>query len=156
MQNQELPVIKEVKPINFLFFRTETNLSGLANLIPVAKALFREAVNNDLHITGPVQWHYFGFTGDPNQSFAIEIALPVDQVKEGYDGTFHFKRTGNFKCVTTIHEGIWSDMPLAYGRLMKFMEMNGFEGSGVNREVYLNVDFMNPEAGITEIQIGIH
>ena len=90
MQNQGLPLIKEVKPINFLFFRTETTVSGLGNLTPVAKALFREAVNNDLHITGPVQWHYFGFTGDLHQSFSIEIALPVDRVLEGYDGNISF------------------------------------------------------------------
>ena len=144
-----------MKPINFLFFRTETTVGGLGDLIPIAKALFREAVNSDLHITGPVQWHYFGFTGDPNQSFTLEIALPVDRVLEGYDGTFHFKRTGNFKSVSVIHEGNWSDMPAGYGRLMKFMEMNGIAGSGVNREVYLNVDFAHPEASMTEIQIGI-
>ncbi len=40
--------IKEVKPINFLFFRAETKVSELANLLPVAKGLFKEAVQYDL------------------------------------------------------------------------------------------------------------
>ncbi len=156
MQIHEEPVLKEVKPINFLFFRTETNMGGLSNLIPVAKALFREAVNNDLHITGPVQWHYFGFTGIEDQSFTLEIALPVDRVVEGYDGIFHFKRTENFRSASIVHEGSWSDMGMSYERLMKFMEQKKLQPSAVSREVYLNADFVHPEANMTEIQIGIN
>src|SRR5688572_19920620 len=101
--------VKEIKPINFLFFRTEAKIMELAGLIPVGQQLFKEAIDHKLTITGPVHWHYFGFEGDPSKSFILEIAIPVGEVEEGYDGQFHFKRTEPFKCVSMIHEGSWFD-----------------------------------------------
>ncbi len=53
------PVIKQVKPINFLFHRAEVNISDLINQVPVAKELFKESVRLDLHPSGPIHWHYF-------------------------------------------------------------------------------------------------
>ena len=148
--------IKEVKPINFLFFRAETKVSELANLLPVAKGLFTEAVQYDLRITGPIQWHYFGFTGDESKPFTLEIALPVAEVLKEYDGPFHFKRTETFKSVALVHEGSWFDLPASYGKLMDFISKNSLKPSAVNREIYINMDFLYPEANVTEIQIGIN
>lgn len=147
--------IKEVKPINFLYYRTETKVDNLINLIPVAKEIFREAVNNDLHITGPVHWHYTGFTGDENKLFTLEIALPVAAVLPDYDGKFHFKRTQPFKCVAEIHEGPWNEIPATYNKMMQFILKHKMEPSSVNREIYINADFYSADANVTEIQIGI-
>jgi effector-binding domain-containing protein len=149
------PAIKVVKPINFIYFRTETNVHQLVNFIPVAKDLFREAVNYNLHVTGPVHWHYFGFTGDGSAQFTLEISLPVSEVVNGYDGNFHFKRTQPFRCVSVVHEGGWLTIPESYARLMQFMADNKLEPVGVNREIYLNADFNDPEANITEVQLGV-
>src|SRR5688500_100519 len=103
--------VKAIKPISFLFFRKETRISELAKFIPVGQELFREAVLYKLPITGPVHWHYYGFQGDESKFFTLEIALPVGDVEEDYDGKFHFKRTESFKCVSYVHEGNWLDMP---------------------------------------------
>ncbi len=147
--------IRQVKPINFLFFRTETRVQELANFLQVAKELFREAVLHDLMITGPVHWHYFGFTGDESQPFTLEISLPVAEVKDAYDGKFHFKRTEPFTCASMIHEGSWHDIPQSYGKLMEFVGKQKLTPNALNRELYVNVDFNNPEANITEIQMGV-
>ena len=147
--------VKEVKPINFIYYRTETRLSDLINLLPVAQEIYREAVNNDLSITGPVHWHYFGFTGDETKPFTLEIALPVGKVLSGYDGKFHFKRTEPFKCVSLIHEGGWNEIPSTYDKMMQFITKHKLEPLAVNREIYVNADFNTPEANVTEIQIGI-
>jgi effector-binding domain-containing protein len=147
--------VVEVKPINFLFFRTETKVAELEKFLPVAQELFREAVKYNLAITGPVHWHYFGFEGDANKTFTLEIALPVGETQEGYDGKFHFKRTERFKCVSAVHEGSWLDMPHSYGRIMEFIKQNNFTPIARNRELYVNTDFKHPEANVTEIQIGI-
>src|SRR5262245_39301022 len=72
--------IKEVKPISFLFYRTETNVRELGNFLHIGQELFREAVANHLPVTGPVHWHYFGFTGDDSKPFTLEIALPIADV----------------------------------------------------------------------------
>ncbi|HYG17426.1 MAG TPA: GyrI-like domain-containing protein [Ohtaekwangia sp.] len=147
--------IKEVKPINFLFFRTAAKVSELVNFLDVARDHFREAVQYDLRVTGPVHWHYIGFT-DLQQLFTLEIALPVADILQEYDGAFHFKRTEPFRCVSTLHEGDWLTIPKSYNELAKFMQDNNVTPTAVNRELYINADFRFPEANVTEIQMGIH
>jgi hypothetical protein len=153
--SESVPTLKHVKPINFLFFRAETTVSELGNFLPVANDLFQEAFENKLRITGPVHWHYFGFSGDVSQLFTLEIALPVADVIREYDGKFHFKRTEPFKCVSLIHEGNWLEIPKSYDRLMEFLSKRKLTPAGMNREIYINVDFVSPDANVTEIQMGI-
>lgn len=147
--------IKEIKPISFLVFRTETTLHELANFLTVGQDLFKEAVSNQLVITGPIHWHYIGFEGDATKPFILEIALPVADVPQEYDGRFHFKRTETFKCVTSIHDGDWLNMGSCYGKMMEFITSRNLTPIGLNREIYVNADFKNPEANITEVQIGV-
>ena len=146
--------IKEVKPINFLFFRTETRVDELANFLPMAKELFKEAVQLDLWVTGPVHWHYYGFTGQ-TEPFILEIALPVSALPERYDGKFHCKRTEPFRCVSAFHEGSWTEIPVTYGRIMQYVQSNNLETILINRELYINTDFNHPDANVTEIQLGV-
>lgn len=153
--SEYVPTLKQVKPINFLFFRTETTVGELGNFLPIANDLFKEAFENTLRITGPVHWHYFGFAGDVNKPFTLEISLPVAEVIGEYDGKFHFKRTEPFSCVSIIHEGNWLEIPKSYERLMAFVTKKRLTPLGVNREIYINADFVNPEANVTEIQLGI-
>jgi effector-binding domain-containing protein len=148
--------VKVINPINFLYFRTETKVSELFKFLSVGQELFKEAVTQNIPITGPVHWHYFGFTGDPSQVFTLEIAIPVGEILEEYDGKFHFKRTESFKCISLVHDGNWLDMPKSYGKVFEFLATNKLESTSVNREVYINADFKYPEANISEIQIGIN
>lgn len=148
--------VKEVLPINFIYFRTETTISALQNFLPVSKELYREAVNTNLQITGPVHWHYYDFSMDPSKTFYLEIALPVSEVLSGYDGKFHFKRTQPFKCVSVIHEGAWNELPLTYNKMMQYISKHKLELAGANREIYINADFNFPEANVTEVQLGIN
>lgn len=148
------PIVKTIKPISFLFYRTETTVDKLNTLFWVAPELFREALLNKLTITGPVHWHYIGFT-DLAKPFTLEIALPVGEVLADYDGRFHFKRTEEFKCLTATHEGNWLEIPMSYQKLMQVAGEQKLQPVGVNRELYVNVDFNFPEANTTEIQLGI-
>jgi effector-binding domain-containing protein len=150
-----IPTLKQVKPINFLFFRTETTVSELEKFLPIANELFKEAFENNLRITGPVHWHYFGFTGDMRKAFTLEIALPVAEILNDYDGNFHFKRTEEFKCVSLIHEGSWLELPKSYEKLIGFISKRNLKMNAINREIYINVDFASLEANITEVQVGI-
>ncbi len=149
------PTIKLVKPINFLFHRAEVKLSDLVNQIPIAKELFKESVRLDLHPSGPIHWHYFGFAGDESKPFTLEVCLPVAILPIEYNGKLHIKRTENFKAVSLIHEGGWQDIPKSYGIIMSFIQEHKLQPNGVTRELYINVDFINPEANVTEIQMGI-
>jgi effector-binding domain-containing protein len=149
-------VVKSINPINFLFFRTETKVSELHKFLPVGQELIKEAVAQNIYVLGPVHWHYFGFDGDANKSFQLEVAIPVGEIPEGYDGKFHFKRTQPFKCLSLVHDGSWLSIPESYGKAFEFLSKNNLTPVGVNREVYINADFKNPESNITEIQIGLN
>jgi len=150
------PIIKQIKSINFLFHQAEVKISDLTNQIPIAKELFKESVRLDLHPSGPIHWHYFGFMGDESKSFMLEVCLPVASIPADYDGKFHFKRTENFKCVSFLHEGGWQEIPTSYALLMEYMKQHQLPATGVTRELYVNADFAHPEANITEIQMGIN
>jgi effector-binding domain-containing protein len=149
-------MVKEIKPINFLFHRAEVKISDLVNQIPIAKELFKESVRLDLHPSGPIHWHYFGFMGDESKPFTLEVCLPVASVPADYDGKFHFKRTENFKCVSLLHEGGWQEIPKSYGVIMEFIQQNKLQPTGVTRELYINADFVNLDANVTEIQMGVN
>ena len=148
--------IKEIKPINFLFFRAETKVAELATFLPIAHELYSEACLNSLRVTGPVHWHYFGFDGNPSQTFTLEIALPVSQILADYDGNFHFKRTEAFRCLSLMHEGPWMEIPGSYEKAFHFIGANKLQPTSANRELYINVDFDHADANTTEIQIGIN
>lgn len=154
MKTPQSPVLKSVKPISFLFYRVETTVPELNQWLWVAPELFQEALVNKLTITGPIHWHYSGFS-DVTKPFTLEIALPVAEVLPDYDGKFHFKRTAEFKCLTLTHEGSWYDLPKSYEILIHHARDHQFQPLGVNRELYINADFNFPEANTTEIQLGI-
>ena len=148
--------IKEVRPINFLYFRTMTKVGELGRFVGIiARELYRDAALNDLEVTGPVYWRYFGFDGNESTEFILEIAVPIGEMPEEYGGKFSLKRSKPFFCLSTIHEGSWYDIPKSYGKLMAFMQAQQLMPGTENRELYINIDFNNPEANSTEIQIGI-
>ncbi|MBL0739602.1 GyrI-like domain-containing protein [Chryseolinea lacunae] len=147
--------LKEISPTTFLFFKTETHLNELGRFIPVGQELFQEAVKQKLFITGPIHWHYFGFTGEPDKPFTLEVALPISEAPADYDGVFHIKRTEPFKSAVTVHEGNWQTLPDAYGRLIQFMHDNKLKPNGATREIYINSDLHAPAANVTMIQMGV-
>lgn len=152
---QTTPELREIKPISFIFFRTETYLEQLPNFVPVTRDLFKEACMYSLQVTGPVHWHYIGCDGNPSTPFTLEIALPVADTLTDYDGSFHFKRTGSFRCASLKHEGDWMSMREAYEKLNAFIAERELKALPLMREVYVNTDFRNPDANETEIQIGV-
>jgi effector-binding domain-containing protein len=148
--------IKEIKPINFLYFKTETTVPELSGFIKnVARALHLEAAKTGLDVTGPVYWSYFGFTGDHSKPFTLEIGIPIAELPVGYHGEFLLKRTETFKCLSTFHEGSWYTIPVTYGKLMQYIQHHQLNPTLHNRELYINCDFVNAEANFTEIQMGI-
>jgi effector-binding domain-containing protein len=46
-------------------------------------------------------------------------------------------------------------MPDTYGKLIASIQNNGYQMNGICREIYIHMDFNNPQNSITEVQIGI-
>ena len=87
---------------------------------------------------------------------ALEISLPVGEIPANYRGEFKFKRTDKFKCLSARHEGSWFEIPKTYGALIQYIASHQLQPTFTNRELYINCDFKDPLANVTEIQMGIN
>lgn len=148
--------IKNIHPLNLFYFQVKTTVNQLDKYVAVvAHELMKEAADHNIQVTGPVYWIYLGFDGNEKTEFALEIAVPVSKISDTYTGRFSFKRPQPFKALTTRHEGNWYKIPETYQKLFDYIGQNNLVPVGENRELYINMDFENPDANETEIQIGV-
>ncbi|HMR92126.1 MAG TPA: GyrI-like domain-containing protein [Chitinophagaceae bacterium] len=147
--------IKTIPPARVLYFTTETTLAGLGSHIgKVAAELYKEAAAHELLPAGPVTWLYYGADGRPETTFVLEIALPVQGTSAGEPG-FPVKTLPAFSCASAMHYGAWQNLPETYGKIIPALYQQGRKLSGVTREQYICIDFINPVNNITEVQVGL-
>ncbi|RPH31807.1 MAG: AraC family transcriptional regulator [Bacteroidales bacterium] len=148
-------IIKKAPSMNLFCFSTEATLMELGKYVRVkAHETYIEAVKNNLEITGPIYWIYYGMDGNPETRFKLDIGVPVQHVKPTSDG-FNCKTIGEMELATCIHEGSWDKFPQSYSSLIGELMKSGRMMNGIAREVYINIDFENPKNNITEIQLGL-
>ncbi|SKC16973.1 GyrI-like domain-containing protein [Dyadobacter psychrophilus] len=149
---------KTIPPIHVLYFETETSLNELMDYVRlVAHRLYREAIRKEMEVTGPIYWIYNGADGNPETRFHLTIALPVTVSDTPLtDSEFKLKYLEPFRCVAGQLYGSWEGLGKIYGDLISALMSENLIMTGQNREIYLNMDFQNPENNITEIQIGIN
>jgi effector-binding domain-containing protein len=149
--------IRTIEPINVFYFETETSLSDILQYVRVvAQQLYIDAIKNNLEITGPVYWIYNGADGQPDTMFNLTIALPVFQNTATITNSeFKLRTLDTFRCITRTHSGSWEKLGETYCSIFSEIQVKEPALSGETREIYLNMDFANPEGNITEIQIGL-
>lgn len=149
--------IRTIQPMQALSFHTETSFNEIGQYVRVvAKDLYQEAIKNGLEIAGPIYWIYKGADGQPNTKFSLTIALPVIFSDLNVNTSrFEIKEIPAFRCVSRTHNGSWEKLGETYGNLISEILVKEPSMSGENREVYINMDFDNPTANITEVQIGL-
>lgn len=135
-----------------LCFSAETTLKELHQFS--ADALYKEAIQLGLKITGSVHWTYFGVNADPDHRFWLEIALPVDRIEGNPEGA-EFKQYKPFSYIGTVHYGPWETLGSAYPPLLNQIQREGHKLTSICREIYLFWDMSQPANNITEIQIGV-
>jgi effector-binding domain-containing protein len=77
------------------------------------------------------------------QNLDIEIGYPVAQKLPG-QGNIQPSMTVGGKAAACLHIGPYDKIQLAYEALMQWMQAQGYEGSGVCYEVYLNDPAQTP------------
>lgn len=146
--------IKTQNSFSALCFSAQTNMSGIFKYVRVkARELYKDAADNNLEVTGPVYWIYTGMDGHPDTIFTLDIVLPVTKPRE-YKGNFKLTATASIKCFSAFHLGNWEKLPVTYGQLFMETAKKNYSPSGVCREVYIHMDFENPDNNITEVQVG--
>lgn len=147
---------KTIQPIHVLCFETRTSLKEILQYVRVeARRLYRDAIRNDLEVTGPVYWIYQGADGQADTVFTLTIALPITPPTHTINSPYQLKQLEAFECVSEDLYGNWDGLVNTYGSLFGEIMSRKLVPSGQNREIYLNMDFENPERNITEVQIGI-
>ena len=143
--------IKTHPPVTVLYSSHRTTLKELKQLQPVVKDLYTEAANNAL-ISGPLYWIYHGADGKPDTEFTLEIAIPIQG--QYSSSKFLTKQLTPFKAVTCLYEGSYDQIYAGYSEILQYIDAHKIPINEESRELYLNVDFQQPENCVTEIQVG--
>lgn len=147
--------IKKLPSMNFFCLSTEATLLDLNKYVRVkASEIYAEAIRNNLEITGPVYWVYYGMDGNAETKFKLDIGVPVQESKTTSNG-FSYRTFDKMEFATCIHAGSWDKFSQTYANLVSEIMKSGRLLNGVTREVYINIDFNNPENNLTEIQMGL-
>ena len=148
--------IETVKPMQVLCFETKTSLKEISQYVRiVVRRLYETAFQNQFEITGPVYWIYEGADGKPDTIFTLTIALPISPASHFDHPEFKIKSIDTFHCITGQLYGEWSNLGSKYQELIGEVMSQKLVMSGQNREIYIHMDFENPDRNITEVQIGI-
>ncbi|MEZ5018161.1 MAG: GyrI-like domain-containing protein [Flavipsychrobacter sp.] len=146
--------IKMQPPVKVMYTTVKTTLLDMEQYVgKTPMALKEECERLGLTTNGLQHWVYFGASGDPHNEFELQICLEVEG--EAPSDKYQFQELPEFKCVTTMHIGSWDNFAATYEKFVPQIGVEGHTLSNVSREVYLTVDFDNPENNRTEIQVGV-
>jgi effector-binding domain-containing protein len=144
--------IKTYPPLTVLCSTHETTIQELHQFGPVMAELYAEAGRKSF-INGPLHWIYHNMDGRPDSLFTLEIAIPVRKAFKS--AKFQIKELDFFKAITFPHEGPWEQLPGSHAQIMERLTEHHIPVTQECREVFLNINFEQPEKNITEIQIGV-
>lgn len=147
--------ITTTQPFHFFYRQYKTTYKDLWPLVRVeARDIFKAAIQHDLEIVGPQHWHYYGADGLPDTIFTLEIGIPVAAVKTVPE-PYGCKTLPAFKSVNKQYTGSWEQLPEVYAALIKDIQQQGLTMNGQQREIYIQCNFDDPSAHITQVQIGL-
>ena len=122
----------------------------------VMEKLFGEAEKIGVAITGPCEFIYLGCCGEPDSSFDLIIAIPIEE-KVGEPGTFQYYESPAYECVYKEYIGSMNGIGDAWGTFISEAEENKivFHSENQGREIYKSwVEFESDE-NVTELQMKI-
>lgn len=144
--------IRTYPPLTVLSSIHQTTIAQVHEFGPVMAELYAEAGRKSF-INGPLHWIYYGMDGNPDTVFTLEIAVPVRKAFQS--SGFRVKELDFFKAITFPHEGPWEQLPGSHAQIMERLAEHDIPVTNECREVFLNINFEEPEKNVTEIQIGV-
>ncbi|ERI95194.1 transcriptional regulator, effector binding domain protein [Clostridiales bacterium oral taxon 876 str. F0540] len=140
--------LKERQPLTVMSRRVTTSMSNISNVID---KVFEDIYQMNLHPVGPLMTVFYDKEFDFENS-DVEVCIPInkkmyseksDKIKE-FPGGLH-------ACVTFT--GPYSKTGEAYAKVMKWIEENEYENSGMPFDIYLTGPraTKNAEGFITEV-----
>lgn len=143
------------KAKKYYYFEGQTTL---ADIKPFADAhipgLLQSIAKEQLTVSGPMEFIYFGASSDVNNIFTLQIALPVIDIK-AVEAPYQVKEVGPFDYVSFLLEGSMENLDAAYGNAFAEIGAKQLQPSGEIREVYHVYKDYTSADNRTEVQIGI-
>jgi len=150
-------IVKQTEPFLGLTIGLQTYLPELAASGGAAnRQLLAEAARLGLPSTQPIQWHYTGLSGHPDDDFTLQIVLPIESVVLGTPGSpFSVRHIPAFHCAQHTYCGPWNRLKEVYDEIFEQFYAVDRVYDGRVREVFRIVDRDTPARCVLDIQIGI-
>ena len=134
--------VKEQSAQPTLSIRTRTPVQNLPQVMGKAYG----AIAQYLGELGqyPMGAPYAAYYNKDMQDLDVEMGMPVSTAVEGR-GEIQASEIPAGKVATCLHVGPYSAVEPAYNALAEFIKENGYEGTGVAYEMYLNDPTETPE-----------
>lgn len=146
--------IKTTTPVKVMYTEVKTTLNEIRHyVITTPMNIMAEAEKLGLKTNRKQHWVYFGANADYNNEFTLQICLEVEV--EATSDKFQFQELHSLKHVSTIHNGSWDQLGATYEKFFGQIYQQGIKPTNEVREVYQKVDLDNPDANVTEIQVGV-
>lgn len=114
--------------------------------------LMHAARDSGLEVEGPFHYFYIGFSGDVNEEFTLELAVPVSGEGTAPAG-FELRDDPEQRVFATDYRGAMSGIGEGWHGLVEAFQASGLRRTGTSREVYRTwVGYDSPE-NVTELQI---
>ena len=148
--------IKEIPAQKYFIYRTETTLLNV-NAIAVREidTLYATAGQLGLDTSAPLEFIYWGATGDVEKPFTLEIALPVGNQAIEVPAPYELVEHPVFKAFAYTHYGDFSDIMPVYKELFNTLFAQGYKPTNQTREVYIKWVDLTSSENVTEILLGI-
>jgi effector-binding domain-containing protein len=147
--------VKETTGHTYLCLKKELKLAEMSEFAVAAiTELFQKSTEQKLGQGGPVMFTYFNFTGDPDQKFTAEIALPINKKEVEKSGGPYLRETSKFKCASAIYQGPLKKIGEVWGAFVGAAMQKG-EPTGESRELFLYYESAESPNNIVELQMGL-
>ena len=85
----------------------------------------------------------------------VEIAVPIKKAIPDSDKVKVYELPGLEQAACFVHKGHYDNINEGYAALMTWMETNGYEPDGQDREVFVTFNEKDPSKNVTEIQFPV-
>jgi len=147
--------VKETAERQYLCAKKELKIAEMHEYAPATiKQLMEKAADLKLMQGGPVLFIYYGFHGDPEQKFTVEIGVPIYANETASAGAFYVRKVPKFKCASAVFQGSLSQIGEAWEKFVPTAMTKG-EATEEGRELYLYWEGHDSPNNIIELEIGL-
>ena len=147
--------IIEAKKVLFVSLKTSLSTIGEQSS-PLAYGIMKEIESHGITPVGPMEYIYIGASGDLDNIFDLDIAIPVSDSEANQKSQYETRNLEDYKCMSYTHKGSLDGLAQVYNDLFEKINKSGAKPTNEVREVYQVWEGPTSEKNVVEIQIGLN